>query len=144
MTPEKSDDACECSGKHTPFSTIRSLVVLFCLVYAYFFQGGGWGQNSRFDLTRSIVEQGTFEISSYSWNTGDLGVRDGKTYSNKSPGMSLLAVPVYAALLSVEGFLGLDPSSGLAVNVNAHVVTFFLSCGIAVGFAGRTCMHVLS
>jgi hypothetical protein len=43
------------------------------------------GQNSRFDLTRAIVEKGTFEISSYASNTGDLGLRDGKVYSNKSP-----------------------------------------------------------
>jgi hypothetical protein len=40
--------------------------------------------------------------------------------------MSLLAAPVYAVLLSVDGFFGIDPRSGPAVNINAHIITFFL------------------
>ena len=123
--------------------TIRCLVLVFCLVYAYFFQGGGWGQNSRFDLTRAIVEKGTFEISSYASNTGDLGLRDGKVYSNKSPGMSLLAAPVYAVLLSVDGFFGIDPRSGPAVNLNAHILTFFLVGLPSALLVGLVCVFFL-
>ena len=126
MRTVKVDDKSVKPANDMRVRTIRCLVLVFCLVYAYFFQGGGWGQNSRFDLTRAIVEKGTFEISSYASNTGDLGLRDGKVYSNKSPGMSLLAAPVYAVLLSVDGFFGIDPRSGPAVNLNAHILTFFL------------------
>ena len=48
-------------------------VALFALVlgaYAYFYQGGGWNQNSRFDLTRPIVEQHTSQIDAYVKNAG--------------------------------------------------------------------------
>ena len=30
--------------------------VMMLLAYSYFYQAGGWNQNSRFDLTRAIVE----------------------------------------------------------------------------------------
>jgi hypothetical protein len=79
----------------------RPELALFTLafgVYAYFFQAGGWNQNSRFDLTRAIVEQHTLTIDDYADNTGDLAYFGGHTYSEKAPGLSMAAVPVYAAL----------------------------------------------
>jgi hypothetical protein len=35
------------------------------LAFAWFHQGGGWNQNARFAMVRSIVEEGTFAIDSY-------------------------------------------------------------------------------
>ncbi len=35
------------------------------VTYAYFFQGGGWNQNSRFAQVRAIVEQGRLSINDY-------------------------------------------------------------------------------
>jgi hypothetical protein len=64
---------------------------LFALVfvgYAYFYQAGGWNQNSRFDLTRAIVERGTLIIDRYEKNTGDESRRDGHYYTDKAPGVS--------------------------------------------------------
>ncbi|HLA78526.1 MAG TPA: hypothetical protein VJU18_13180 [Vicinamibacteria bacterium] len=75
-------------------------LALFVLVfgsYAYFYQGGGWNQNSRFDLTRALVEQGTASIDAYEFNTGDKSRLNGRFYCDKAPGVSFLAVPVYAA-----------------------------------------------
>ena len=40
-------------------------VTLF-LAYGYFFQGGGWNQNSRFDQIRAIVEAGELHINNFS------------------------------------------------------------------------------
>lgn len=74
-----------------------ALFVLVFGVYAYFYQGGGWNQNSRFDLTRAIVEQGTACIDAYEFNTGDKARVKGRYYCDKAPGVSFLAVPVYAA-----------------------------------------------
>src|SRR5262249_29674879 len=68
-------------------------------VYAYFFQGGGWNGNSRFDLVRAIVEEHTFVIDDYEDNTRDLAFFGGHTYCEKAPGLSILAVPVWAAAL---------------------------------------------
>jgi hypothetical protein len=38
---------------------------LLLLCYGWFFQGGGWNQNGRFDQVRAVVEQGTFAIDDY-------------------------------------------------------------------------------
>ena len=64
--------------------------------YAYFYQAGGWNQNSRFDLTRSLVERHTASIDAYRTNTGDEALRQGHYYCDKAPGVSWLAVPAYA------------------------------------------------
>lgn len=88
----------------------RSAFALFVLsfaTYAYFYQAGGWNQNSRFDLVRAMVEEGRASIDSYHRNTGDKACRgpDGRCvkagpedhyYSDKAPGASWLAVPAYA------------------------------------------------
>jgi hypothetical protein len=80
------------------------LFVLFFVSYAYFFQGGGWNQNSRICLTRAIIHHGSFRIDSYKEdskemefvNTGDWAYYHGHYYSNKSPGLSFIAVPPFA------------------------------------------------
>jgi hypothetical protein len=97
----------------------RPEAALFTLVlgaYAYFYQAGGWNQNSRFDLTRAIVEQRTSIIDHYAHNTGDLSCRgplgrcqQARTeagehyYSDKAPGLSWLAVPAYAVAYATFG-----------------------------------------
>ena len=39
--------------------TALCVAALLGIAYAYFYQGGGWNQNTRFALVRAIVEQGT-------------------------------------------------------------------------------------
>ena len=39
--------------------------------FIYFYEGGGWNQNSRFDLLRAIVEKHTLRIDAYRENTQD-------------------------------------------------------------------------
>ena len=86
----------------------RPETALFALVlgaYAYFYQAGGWNQNARFDLVRAIVERGTLTIDAYESNTGDKARRDGHLYSDKAPGVSLTAAPVYAVAHALAGGL---------------------------------------
>ena len=71
--------------------------------YAYFYQAGGWNQNSRFDLVRAMVERGTVQIDVYEANTGDKAFRDGHYYCDKAPGQSWLALPIYALLVAFRG-----------------------------------------
>lgn len=71
------------------------LILLACYVYT-FPRWADWNQNSRLDLTVAIVEHGTLSIDCCVSNTGDFAYYDGHTYSDKAPGLSLLAVPVYA------------------------------------------------
>jgi hypothetical protein len=80
------------------------LFVLFFVSYAYFFQGGGWNQNIRICLTRAIIHEQRFIVDSYKEdskelafvNSGDWAYYNGHYYCNKSPGLSLLAVPPFA------------------------------------------------
>jgi len=94
------------------------LFALCLLSYAYFYQGGGWNQNSRFDLTRAIVEQHSFAIDAYADNTGDISARDGHIYCDKAPGQSLLAAPVYALFMH-----GVDEPTAAQLNNAAYVIT---------------------
>ena len=88
--------------------------------YAYFFQGGGWNQNSRFNLVRAIVEEHTIVVDDYVRNTGDIAIRDGRNYCDKAPGVSILAVPVYAA---VHPFAGGQRPRGRLINAAAYLAT---------------------
>jgi hypothetical protein len=83
-----------------------ALVAMVLTAYGYFYQAGGWNQNSRFDLTRAVVERGTLSIDAYHRNTGDKSRREGRYYCDKAPGVSMLAVPAYAA---VRGLFGPGP-----------------------------------
>src|SRR6266542_3780681 len=74
------------------------LFLLAFAAYAYFYAGGGWYQNSAFDLTRAIVERHTFAIDAYAGNTGDLSFADGHVYANKAPALSWLAAIPYALI----------------------------------------------
>lgn len=103
------------SGKHVAAAR-PSLValfltgVLFCS-YAYFESGKGWNQDSRFDLTRALVEQHSVKIDSYHANTGDSAFFEGHFYSDKAPGLSLLATPVWALIRVGARSARKDPDS---------------------------------
>lgn len=49
-----------------PVRRLEVLLFILCwLVFAYFNQGGGWNQNSRFAEIRAIAEQGRFSIDDF-------------------------------------------------------------------------------
>ncbi len=73
------------------------LFLLALCAYAYFFQAGGWNQNSRLDMVRALVERGTLRIDAYHHNTGDKAVVGSRTYCDKAPGLQLWVVPAAAA-----------------------------------------------
>jgi hypothetical protein len=107
------------------------LFLLFFITYAYFFQGGGWNQNARLCLTRSLIDYGTFAIDrcredapGMGWvNTGDWAYYDGHYYSNKSPGLSFLAVPFFAAARgTLTRFIPGDPGRQVLLSAYASTV----------------------
>ena len=104
--------------------------------YAYFYQAGGWNQNSRFDLVRAIVEQGTLRIDAYHENTFDKAYYQGHYYSDKAPGLALLALPVAALARPLLRATGIDPASPRALVATSYFATLFavalpaaLACG---------------
>src|SRR5205085_11659844 len=84
----------------------RPTAAIFALlfgVYAYFYQAGGWNQNSRFDLVRAVAEHGTLAIDRYAANTGDDSRFGGHYYCDKAPGASALCLPTYALMYRIAG-----------------------------------------
>lgn len=71
------------------------LFLTFFLVYLLFIHWSGYNENSRFGLTRSIVEHASFDIDDYYNLTTDRSYFEGKYYSDKEPGMSFLATVPY-------------------------------------------------
>jgi hypothetical protein len=71
------------------------LFATFFIIYTLFAHYINWNENSRLDLTMAIVDEHRFEIDAHFNNTGDRAYYNGHYYSDKEPGMSLLAVPVY-------------------------------------------------
>ena len=81
------------------------------LSFLYFYEGGGWNQNSRFDLLRAIVERQTLQIDDYHENTQDKAHYQGHYYSDKAPGLVFLAVPFAFAARAGMRAIGTDPDS---------------------------------
>ncbi len=99
-------------------------IVIF-LSYAYFYEGGGWNQNSRFDMVRAILEQKTLSIDAYHENTQDKALSRGHYYSDKAPGLALLALPVAAASRPLLREVGIDPASPNGLVAISYAVTVF-------------------
>ena len=85
----------EDSPSHWRAACLLGLVIL--LSFLYFYEGGGWNQNSRFDLLRAIVEQRTLRIDAYHENTQDKAHFQGHYYSDKAPGLVFLACLLYTS-----------------------------------------------
>ena len=97
------------TSRQTRMATVLGVALFFS--YAYFYEAGGWNQNSRFALIRAILERHTLQIDAYQLHTGDRARWRDHFYSDKAPGASLLALaPVQAARL-VSSAVGVDPAS---------------------------------
>jgi hypothetical protein len=91
--------------------------------YAYFYQAGGWNQNSRFALVRAITERNALEIDAYHESTGDRAVWGGHYYSDKAPGVSLLALIPVEAVRALNVLGGIDPESDTAIARTSYAAT---------------------
>lgn len=110
------------------FERNKTEILLFLalfLTYGYFSQGGGWNQNARMDLVRSIVEQKTFFIDSYVQNTGDWSRFGGHYYPNKPPGSSFIGIPIYFLIYQVEKLSGVNFYQRFFLNLNGYLLTLF-------------------
>jgi hypothetical protein len=91
--------------------------------YAYFYQAGGWNQNSRFALVRAILEHHTLRIDEYHHETGDRAVWRGHYYSDKAPGASFVALIPVDAARAVGFILGVNPESDAGIAWTSYVAT---------------------
>jgi 4-amino-4-deoxy-L-arabinose transferase-like glycosyltransferase len=97
--------------------------------FLYFYEGGGWNQNSRFDLLRAIVERHTLQIDAYHVNTEDKARFRGHYYSDKAPGLVFLAVPFAEVVRPVFRIAGVDPDSTQGAYALSYIVG---ACAVAL------------
>jgi hypothetical protein len=91
--------------------------------YAYFYQAGGWNQNSRFALVRAILEHHTLRIDPYHDQTGDRAVWGGHYYSDKAPGAALLALIPADVARALSFAAGVNPESDAGIAWTSYVAT---------------------
>ncbi len=112
-------------------SPIKAKILLGFVIFfsfAYFYEGGGWNQNSRFDLLRAIVERHTLQIDAYHENTGDKAHFAGHYYSDKAPGLVFLAVPFALVARPALRIAGVDADSA-----RGEIAVSYIACAGAVG-----------
>lgn len=81
---------------------IRVFLLAF-VVYAYFLpRWADWNIDSRFDLTRAIVDVHSLRIDRFHFNTWDKAVDKGHFYSDKAPGTAVLGAVVYAGYAAAK------------------------------------------
>jgi len=90
------------------------LLLAYLYSFPYFAEMKSANELPRIFLTTEIVDNGTFRLDR---RLGELGSRfdisttpDGHHYSNKAPGLSLLAVPAYLVLKGWHAIVGGEPS----------------------------------
>ena len=114
-----------------------SRALLFTLLFAsfaYFYQAGGWNQNSRFDLVRAITNEGTLAIDPFMRSTGDKAFYNGHYYSDKAPGIALAAVPVVAIVRPIYHAFGGDPETYEGLALLSYLATV-ATAGLFTAFA---------
>jgi len=104
----------------------KSALLLFCAIFfsfIYFYEGGGWNQNSRFDLLRAILERHTLRIDAYHENTQDKAHFRGHYYSDKAPGLVFAALPVAIGARTALQAVGINPHSARGEFALSYLVT---------------------
>lgn len=135
------------SPRRSPFtlSGAKAAILLGFVTYfsfIYFYEGGGWNQNSRFDLLRAIVERHTLKIDAYHENTGDKAHFQGHYYSDKAPGLVFLAVPFALIARPVMRAAGVDPESPRGEFTISYIAT---ACAVGLPTAlASVCLFFLS
>jgi len=110
--------------------------------FLYFYEGGGWNQNSRFDLLRAILEHHTLQIDAYQENTQDKAHFQGHYYSDKAPGLVFLAVPFAFAARTGMRVVGVNPESAEAEYALSYIAVI---CSVALPTAFATlCLFFLA
>ncbi len=83
-----------------------ALFVLLAATYGYFQSAAQWNENSRFDLTRSLVERGRLDIDPYHRNTQDKARFRGHYYCDKAPGASVFGAVGYSLFYGFRRLAG--------------------------------------
>ena len=129
-----------CPAANWKLASLLGLASFFSFIY--FYEGGGWNQNSRFDLLRAIVERQTLQIDAYHTNTQEKAHFRGHDYSDKAPGLVFLAVPFALAARAGMRIVGVDPESPRGEYALSYIMT---ACAVALPTAlAGVCLFFLA
>src|SRR3954452_8311500 len=104
-----------------------TLAAVLLVSYAYFYQAGGWNQNSRFAMIRAILERHTLQIDAYQLHTGDRALWRGHYYTDKAPGASLVALAPGQGARVMSRAAGVDPASFPGIAWTSYVASLVTS-----------------
>ena len=128
------------------YGWLAAIAVAYLYVVPYFPQIHSANELPRAYLVKAIVDDHSFAIdrSVARWGaTADVSPSNGHLYSNKAPGSSLLAVPIYAVVSAVAG----EPSLAVtlwicraAAGIAPMLGFLWLVWGWLARFAPNRCM----
>ena len=124
---------------------LQIFLFLFSLIiYAYFISSfHSANESSRFALTRAIIDERTFIIDKYrEYASIDVTYYNGHYYSDKIPGTSLLAIPVYLLDLSLgfkEDYQFFNSLALLTTIFSALSVILVYKISRSFNFSNMTC-----
>jgi hypothetical protein len=121
------------------YGWLAAIAIAYLYVVPYFPRIRSANELPRAYLVQAIVEDHTFAIDRgvARWGaTADVSPSGGHHYSNKAPGSSLLAVPVYAAVRAVAGAPGLGATLWIC-RVFAGIVPMLAFLWLLWGFLAR-------
>lgn len=105
---------------------LRDAVLVFVSLFvpfAYFNHSDGWNQGARLAELHALVLKGTLSIDAYHEMTGDKALINGHYYSEKAPGVVLVAMPSFSATVAAQKLLGIDPDSPEGRRLSQWVAT---------------------
>jgi hypothetical protein len=112
------------NGNTNGNSIAAAIFVMLFFSYCYFLQGPkNWNSVPRIALAISIVEDGTLTIDKFRNSTGDIALYNGKYYTDKAPGMTLMALPSVEA---ARFYLKSNNSDVGWLNANDEVTSYFV------------------
>lgn len=118
------------------------LFALLFLPYAYFDHSDGWNQNSRLAELHAVVVKHTMTIDAYHVFTGDKAFINGHFYSEKAPGVALLALPPFAVTVFAQRLRGIDPDAARPWIASAWIAKAG-SVSVIAALAGLACFTLL-
>ncbi len=109
------------NGMRIHNSVATTLFLVFFFSFSYFYPGGGHNEAARYDTIRALINDGSFIVDKYAYNSADLINVKGHYYSSKAPGTTFLGLPFFWA---TEKILSLTP---LTDPVRDHWVCYWTS-----------------
>jgi hypothetical protein len=110
-------------GQHMRWGSAALVFIALFVPFAYFNHSDGWNQGARLAELHAIVRQGTIRIDAYHQITGDKALIDGHYYSEKAPAVVLFALPSFAAIVTVQRLMGINPDAPGAWRVSEWIAT---------------------